>query len=39
MDTKTIKAGTIVQYKGLYSDRVTAVVSFPYTTLTKAQRT
>lgn len=29
-----IKKGTIVQYKGLYNDRVTAVVSFPYTSKT-----
>lgn len=30
----TIKAGTIVQYPGLYNDRITAVVSFPYTSKT-----
>lgn len=34
MGTPTIKAGTIVQYPGLYNDRITAVVSFPYTSKT-----
>lgn len=34
MTNPKIKAGTIVQYPGLYSDRVTAVVSFPYTSKT-----